>query len=53
MENVKKTNKKYLITKILIPTKLPNPIRKTRVLKLVFITIPSFGLRVRNLRGYL
>ena len=40
MENVKKPNKKYLITKILIPTKLPNPIRKTRVLKLVFITIP-------------
>jgi len=40
MENVKKPNKKYLITKILITTKLPNPIRKTRVLKLVFITIP-------------
>ena len=32
--------KKYFITKILVSTKLPNPIRNTRVLKLVFITIP-------------
>ena len=28
------------MTKILISTKLTNPIRETRVLKLVFITIP-------------
>ena len=28
------------MTKILISTKLTNPIRQTRVLKLVFITIP-------------
>ena len=40
MENMKKLNIKYFITKILISTKLPNPIRKTRVLKLVFITRP-------------
>ena len=31
---------KYLITKILISTKLSNPICKTWVLKLVFITTP-------------
>ena len=40
MENMEKLNKKYFITKILISTKLPNPIHETRVLKLVFITIP-------------
>ena len=40
MKNVKKPNEKYLITKILISIKLPNPIRKTRALKLVFIKIP-------------
>ena len=28
------------MTKILISTKLPNPIRETRVSKLVFISIP-------------
>ena len=39
MENVKEPNKKYLITKILISTKLPNPIRDIRVSKLVFIMI--------------
>ena len=48
MENVKKPNKKYLITKILISTKLPNPIRKTRVLKLVFITIPCLKFWAQN-----
>ena len=40
MENMKKLNKKYFITKILISTRLPNPNSKTRVLKLVFTTIP-------------
>ena len=40
MENINKLNKKCFITKILISPKLPNPIRKTPVLKLVFITIP-------------
>jgi len=37
---MKKLDKKYFITKILISTKLPNPIPETRVSKLVFITIP-------------
>ena len=48
MENMKKLNIKYFITKILISTKLPNRIRKTRVLKLVFKRDPvlSFGLCV-------
>ena len=40
MENINKLNKKCFITKILISPKLPNPIRETPVLKLVFITIP-------------
>ena len=40
MENINKLKKTYFITKILIFTKLSNPIRETRVLKLVFITIP-------------
>ena len=40
MENINTLLKKYFITKILIFTKLPNPIRVTRVLKLVFRTIP-------------
>ena len=51
MENVKKPNKKYLITKILITTKLPNPIRKTRVLKLVFITIPCLKFWAQGVRN--
>jgi hypothetical protein len=37
---MEKLNKKYFITKILIFTKLPNPIPETRVSELVFITIP-------------
>ena len=40
MENMKKLNKIIFLTKILISTKLPNPIGESRVLKLVFITIP-------------
>ena len=39
-ENINKPKKLYLITKILIFTKLPNPIRETRGLKLVLRTIP-------------
>ena len=38
MENMKKLNKKYFMTKILI--KLSNPVPETRVSKLVYITIP-------------
>ena len=39
MENINKRKKKlYFITKIMIFTKLPNPIRETQVLKLVLIT---------------
>jgi len=37
---MEKLNKEYFITKILIFTKLPNPIPETRVSELVFITIP-------------
>ena len=37
---MKKLNEIYFITKIFISTKLPNPIRETRVPKLVLITIP-------------
>ena len=37
---MKKLNKMIFHNKILISTKLPNPIRETRVSKLVFITIP-------------
>ena len=37
---INKLKKKYFITKILIFTKLPNPIHKTRILKQVLITIP-------------
>ena len=37
---MEKSNKKIFHSKILISTKLPNPILKTRVSKLVFITIP-------------
>jgi hypothetical protein len=40
MEYMKKLNKKTFHNKILISTKLPNPIPETRVSKLVFITIP-------------
>ena len=43
MENINKLKKKYLITKILIFLKLPNPIRETRGFKLVFITIFSIS----------
>jgi len=46
MENMKKLNKKKFITKILISTKLSNPIPESRGPKLVFITIP----RAQNLR---
>ena len=39
MENINKRKKKlYFTTKIIIFTKLPNPIRETQVLKLVLIT---------------
>ena len=44
-----KLNKKYLITKILISTELLNPIRKTRVLNLVFITIPCLMFWARGI----
>ena len=37
---MKKLNKIIFLTKILISTKLPNPITETRVSKLVFIIIP-------------
>ena len=40
MENMKKPKKTIFLAKILISTKLPNPIRKTQVSKLVFRTIP-------------
>ena len=40
MENITILNKKCFIKKLLISTKMPNPIRETPVLKLVFITIP-------------
>ena len=37
---MKKLNKTIFHKKILVSTKLPNPILKTRVLKLVFTTEP-------------
>ena len=40
MEKINKLKKIIFYYKILIFTKLPNPIRETRVLKLVFRTIP-------------
>ena len=39
-ENVKKLNKTISRDKKFVFTKLPNPIRETRVLKLFFIAIP-------------
>ena len=55
----KQTEKKYFITKILIFTKMSKPIRETRVLKLVFITIPClkfcallyFAVKIRVFSG--
>ena len=49
---MKKMNKIIFITKILISTKLSNPIRETRILKLVFITIPCLKFWAQsNLRS--
>ena len=42
IENIKKLNKKYFITKILIFTKLHNPILETRVSKLVYVVSKLF-----------
>ena len=50
MENMKKLNKTIFHKNILMSTKLPNPILKTWVLKLVFTTIPRIKfMSVRNI----
>ena len=53
IEIYKQTKKKlYFITKILILTKLPNPIRETRVLKLVFRTIPCLKFWDQSIQSF-
>jgi len=50
MENVKKLNKKkYFITKILLSTKLPNPILETRVSRMELGSFVDFNIFVKNI----